>query len=208
MSLLRNLTGITTPASTDLFYVVQNNTDYKMTSEQFMNFAKSAIVVSLTQAQYDALTPAEKSNGSIYLINDATLSASDIAYGQGTVEDSLDDLSDATAVKWLNSTLTLSSGVSILYGSTNQVGKQITICVVLKITANIANEGLLISGLPSNAYNIRIPKYHGTNEYNPTDISGGIFMTSRSGQIKQFQAITASSVNPHYIFLNFIYFTE
>lgn len=94
MSLLRNLTGITTPASTDLFYVVQNNTDYKMTSEQFMNFAKSAIVVSLTQAQYDALTPAEKSNGSIYLINDATLSASDIAYGQGTVEDSLDELSN------------------------------------------------------------------------------------------------------------------
>ncbi len=117
MSLLRNLTGITTPASTDLFYVVQNNTDYKMTSEQFLNFAKSAIVVSLTQAQYDALTPAEKSNGSIYLINDATLSASDIAYGQGTVEDSLDELTAAVSDKvnklyFLNGSATVNSNLS------------------------------------------------------------------------------------------------
>lgn len=118
MSLLRNLTGITTPASTDLFYVVQNNTDYKMTSEQFMNFAKSAIVVSLTQAQYDALTPAEKSNGSIYLINDATLSASDIAYGQGTVEDSLDEiisnLSDLVVMSYVTA-----NGVSVPVGDSS-----------------------------------------------------------------------------------------
>lgn len=134
MSLLRNLTGITTPASTDLFYVVQNNTDYKMTSEQFLNFAKSAIVVSLTQAQYDALTPAEKSNGSIYLINDATLSASDIAYGQGTVEDSLDELSDFVSLP-----VTVESGITSGNFRVLRLGKLMIVTIDFSVTQSYPN---------------------------------------------------------------------
>lgn len=153
MSLLRNLTGITTPSSTDLFYVVQNNTDYKMTSEQFLNFAKSAIVVSLTQAQYDALTPAEKSNGSIYLINDATLSASDISYGQGTVEEALDDLAQIT-VKEIIVQLGSSLWYGVYYGEYN-------------IQPFIDNYGICISALvieegPNSDFSIQNNRFCGT----------------------------------------------
>lgn len=45
--------------------------------------------VSLTQAQYDALSTAEKNNGTVYYIYDseAVLDASDVSLGSGTVED-------------------------------------------------------------------------------------------------------------------------
>ena len=45
--------------------------------------------VSLTQAQYDALSSTEKNNGTVYYItdSDAVLDASDVGLGSGTVED-------------------------------------------------------------------------------------------------------------------------
>ena len=45
--------------------------------------------VSLTQAQYDALSTAEKNNGTVYYIydSDAVLDASEVSLGSGTVED-------------------------------------------------------------------------------------------------------------------------
>ena len=45
--------------------------------------------VTLTQAQYDALSEAEKNNGTAYYIydSDAVLDASDVGLGEGTVED-------------------------------------------------------------------------------------------------------------------------
>ena len=45
--------------------------------------------VSLTQAQYDALSTAEKNNGTVYYIydSDAVLDASDVSLGSGTVKD-------------------------------------------------------------------------------------------------------------------------
>lgn len=49
----------------------------------------SGTSVSLTQAEYDALSATEKNNGTMYFItdSDAVLSASDVALGSGTVED-------------------------------------------------------------------------------------------------------------------------
>ena len=45
--------------------------------------------VSLTQAQYDALSNTEKNNGTVYYIydSDAVLDASDVSLGSGTVKD-------------------------------------------------------------------------------------------------------------------------
>ena len=45
--------------------------------------------VTLTQAQYDALSEAEKNNGTVYYIydSDAVLDASDVRLGEGNVED-------------------------------------------------------------------------------------------------------------------------
>jgi len=39
-------------------------------SELFKNYADEQIV-ALTQAEYDSLTPAEKMNGAVYLIDDS-----------------------------------------------------------------------------------------------------------------------------------------
>lgn len=48
----------------------------------------SGTSVSLTQAEYDALSTTEKNNGTVYFItdSDAVLDASDVALGSGTVE--------------------------------------------------------------------------------------------------------------------------
>lgn len=73
MSKLSELTGLTTPALTDLFYVVQNLQEYKATGSQLLELLKTNIVVPITQDDYDDLTPAEKSNGCIYLITDSSL---------------------------------------------------------------------------------------------------------------------------------------
>lgn len=49
----------------------------------------SGTSVSLTQAEYDALSETQKNDGTVYFItdSDAVLDASDIALGSGTVED-------------------------------------------------------------------------------------------------------------------------
>lgn len=51
----------------------------------------SGTSVSLTQAEYDALTETQKNDGTVYFItdSDAVLDASDVSVGSGTVEDSI-----------------------------------------------------------------------------------------------------------------------
>jgi hypothetical protein len=51
----------------------------------------SGTSVSLTQAEYDALTETQKNDGTVYFITDsnAVLDASDVSVGSGTVEDSI-----------------------------------------------------------------------------------------------------------------------
>ena len=93
MSLLKDLTAITTPALSDLVYCVQNDTDFKVTNAQLLALMKVNIVIPLTQAQYDNLTPAEKNNGSIYIITDGTITADDVEYSSGvSVADKIDDI--------------------------------------------------------------------------------------------------------------------
>ena len=61
----------------------------------FTNDAGYGAVVELTQAEYDALSTVEKSNGTIYYVTDATgtyLTASEVSYGSSSVQDALDDL--------------------------------------------------------------------------------------------------------------------
>lgn len=93
MSKLNDLTAITTPSLSDLVYCVQNSTDYKVTNQQLLDLIKTNTVIPLTQTQYDNLTPAEKNNGSIYIITDGTITADDVEYSSGvSVGDKLDEL--------------------------------------------------------------------------------------------------------------------
>lgn len=93
MSYIEDLSAITTPSLTDLLYIYQNGDDFKVTNQQLLDLIKTNTVIPLTQAQYDALTPAEKNNGSIYIITDGTITADDVEYSSGvSVKDKLDSL--------------------------------------------------------------------------------------------------------------------
>ena len=71
---------------------------------------------SITQAEYDALTDAEKKNGTLYVISDADpdkITASAVTYNTGTVSSALQDLKSADT-SLANSISSVSSSVSAL----------------------------------------------------------------------------------------------
>lgn len=98
--------------------------------------------ISLTQAQYDALSESEKKNGTVYYIydSDAVISASDVELGNGTVEDlagsvATIETSPATAVHavgdfilWNGQLYTVTAAIAV--GETLTVGSNITATTV------------------------------------------------------------------------------
>lgn len=101
MSYIEDLSAITTPSLTDLLYIYQNGDDFKVTNQQLLDLIKTNTVIPLTQAQYDALTPAEKNNGSIYIITDGTITADDVEYSSGvSVGDKLDAIGTMYSATW------------------------------------------------------------------------------------------------------------
>lgn len=69
-STLSNLNPIANVTDASLFYCVLNGSDFKATGAQLLAYMKAGLVIPVTQAEYNALTPQERSNGSIYLITD------------------------------------------------------------------------------------------------------------------------------------------
>ena len=119
MSQIENLSAITTPSLTDLLYIYQNGDDFKITNQQLLDLIKTNTVIPLTQADYDDLTPAEKNNGSIYIITDASITADDIEYSSGvSVGDKLDSLDNLFLTQTYTATKTVNAnGVVALLGS-------------------------------------------------------------------------------------------
>lgn len=118
MSYIEDLNAITTPSLTDLLYIYQNGSDFKVTNQQLLDLIKTNTVIPLTQAQYDLLPSAEKNNGSIYIITDASITADDVEYSSGvSVKDKLDDM--ALTVKELVIQLGTSAWYGVYYGEAN-----------------------------------------------------------------------------------------
>ena len=71
--------------------------------------------VTLTQAQYDALSEAEKNNGVAYYIydSDTVLDASDVSYGTGTVESTLDTKANEDVIASVEATSTATSAHAV-----------------------------------------------------------------------------------------------
>ena len=94
--------------------------------------------VSLTQAQYDALSTAEKNNGTVYYIydSDAVLDASDVSLGSGTVE----GLAGSVAViETSPTTATHAVGSYIVYnGQLYEVTVAIAVGETLTVGTNIS----------------------------------------------------------------------
>ena len=67
--------------------------------------------VTLTQAQYDALSEAEKNNGVAYYIydSDTVLDASDVSFGAGTVESAINTKANEDVIAAVEATSTATS---------------------------------------------------------------------------------------------------
>ncbi len=95
MSYVEDLNGIQNPSLTDLLYIYQNGADFKVTNQQLLDLIKTNTVIPITQANYDLLPSADKNNGAIYIITDASITADDVEYSSGvSVGDKLDELND------------------------------------------------------------------------------------------------------------------
>lgn len=116
MSYIEDLSAITTPSLTDLLYIYQNGTDFKITNQQLLDLIKTNTVIPLTQSDYDDLTPAEKNNGSIYIITDASITADDVEYSSGISVADMLDITDITSTYCTTATgVTLEANDSSVY---------------------------------------------------------------------------------------------
>lgn len=146
MSLLNDLTAITTPALTDILYCVQNSTDYKITNAQLIALSKTNIIIPLTQAAYDALPSADKNNGALYVITDAVITAADIEYSSGV---SVADMLDTTT-----GSITAESGATIRVSDVKKQGNLVTVAFAINVTNAFSSRttlGTLSVGFRPNA---------------------------------------------------------
>ena len=118
--------------------------------------------VSLTQAQYDALSTAEKNNGTVYYIYDseAVLDASDVSLGSGTVEDlagsvAVIETSPATAthavgdyIVWNGKLYEVTTAIAV--GETLTVGTNISATTVGEELSTLTHDAVSSAPLAAN----------------------------------------------------------
>lgn len=114
----------------------------------------SGTSVSLTQAEYDALTETQKNDGTVYFItdSDAVLDASDVAVGSGTVEDSIGSIavietSPATSAHAVGTYLVYNGK---LYKVTSAISANEQLVVGTNIVATTVGDEIKISTLSSS----------------------------------------------------------
>lgn len=126
MSYIEDLTGLITPELTDLLYIYQNGADYHISNQQMLELIKTNTVIPITQSDYDDLTPAEKNNGSIYIITDASITADDIEYTSGV---SVADMLDTTT-----GSITAASGATVRVSDVKKQGNLVTVSFAINVT--------------------------------------------------------------------------
>lgn len=148
MSYIEDLNAITTPSLTDLLYIYQNGADFKITNQQLLDLIKTNTVIPITQSDYDDLTPAEKNNGSIYIITDASITADDVEYSSGvSVKDKLDDLTTPviSSVTWNDTNVTGDPTRK----SVITLGKLVIFSIEFTpLNGKIAHNSIIATGLP------------------------------------------------------------
>ena len=124
----------------------------------------SGTSVSLTQAEYDALTETQKNDGTVYFITDsnAVLDASDVSVGSGTVEDSIGSIA---VIETSPATSSHAVGTYLVYN-----GK------LYKITSAIsANEQLvvgtnIVATTVGNELDLQTPTVTNSGRFSTTNI--------------------------------------
>lgn len=135
-------------------------------------------------------------------------------YTKTQVDTALSGKEDTLTPIVLNNNLTYHTNCSIQNGFIIRYGRLIEIGMILKVTGNINNNDIIVSGLPRALQNRRCPRGLGTDQwYANTDYtSGGLAVDIDENDqtkaiIRNFSNITASSSSPKYIYMSFSYVT-
>ena len=105
------------------------------------------------------------------------------------------------------------SNITIFRNQSYKIGKLVILSCVLKVEGNIANGDNILTSLPTMAKmtnyqgRLRFPKIIGNDEYfgSPSD---GLNISDNTTVLTNFGAITATTTNPKYIFININYVTS
>jgi hypothetical protein len=162
---------------------------------------------------------------------DVVLDGDDIEYAEGvTVNDqigtnaaNIGDLTTITtsdksslvgAVNEVNAVtdyindLSYHSGVTRYLGGVYKQGKIVICNLTLKIEQNINNNEIMVSGLPILAYRaIRFPCMVGTDPYLIGNSDGAIYMKANTTELIRWGNLTATSADPKYMTMMFVYMT-
>lgn len=175
-----------------------------------------AKVVALTQAEYDLITP---DPSTLYIITDAqssyqTKTDNSLATTDKTVVGAINELNsgkvDLTPIEL---TFNPHSNITIFRNQSFKIGKLVILSCILKVEGNIANGDIILTSLPTMAKmsgyqgRLRFPKIIGNDEYYGTP-SEGLNISDNTTVLTNFGAITATSANPKYIFVNVNYVTS
>lgn len=195
---LNDLTDVSLSTPDDGDSLVYNETD-----EEWQN---KKITRTLTQSEYNALTPSEKNNGTIYLISDTNISADEVDYSSGvSVADELDlkaNIADLSTVATTGSYNDLSNkpviDSSLSSSSTNAVQNKV-INSALGDKANSVDSWLLSGGVQIPA-NSDLNTYSTTGNYVVVDNSVAATLSNlpvqEAGTLKVFRLI---GTNARYI---------
>ena len=135
-------------------------------------------------------------------------------YTKSEVDTALSGKEDTLTPTVLNNNLIYHANCSIQNGFIIRYGRLIEVGMILKVTGNINNNDIIISGLPRALQNRRCPRGLGTDQWyaNSDYTSGGLAVDNDENDqtkaiIRNFSNITASSSSPKYIYMSFSYIT-
>ena len=176
-------------------------------------------VVALTQAEYDLITP---DTTTLYIITDAqssyqTKTDANLQTTANTVVGAINEVNSALSGKVdltpIELTFNAHSNITIFRNQSYKIGKLVILSCILKVEGNISNGDNILTSLPTMAKmsnyqgRLRFPKIIGNDEYYGSPAEG-LNISDNTTVLTNFGAISATSTNPKYIFININYVTS
>ena len=164
-----------------------------------------------TQAEYNALKQAGLLQPrSLYIITDAANlngTAKNISY-DGSNETVWDKVNELDKLTDYTDGLSYHAGVTRYLGSIYKQGKLVVCNLTLRIEQNLNNNDTVVSGLPTiPSRSHKFPCFVGTDQYLIGDSDGAIYLQVNTTSLVRWGNLTATSANPKYMTMMFVYAT-
>lgn len=132
-------------------------------------------------------------------LSDLTTSVTSSIVGAVNELDKLTDYTDG---------LSYHAGVTRYLGSIYKQGKLVVCNLTLRIEQNINNNETVVSGLPTvPSRSHKFPCFVGTDQYMIGNSDGAIYLQVNTTSLVRWGNLTATSSNPKYITMMFVYAT-